>query len=175
MKNDNNDNLTPHVAWLLCLHTLFKKARREGFLSIEDDICNPDREGSIFKEFPHVMRKPYLDFATDLLRLMVNGFDEPDELAIYAEYAIAGFTKSKLFKRVDKSLLQTIWLPIWSMAKGRHPFIAFEFGRQAIPAEIKPSADELYELLSKDKTRMKDGGLDADVDSFMASLDENQE
>ncbi len=169
-KQDDNKymNLSSHVSWLLCLKALFTKVKSRGYYAIENDICLSDREGSIFRQFPHVMQKPYLEFATDILRLIVDGFQSPDDLEIYVKHAISGLTKPKLLNRVDKSLFLTIWLPIWCMLKGMSLHIALEFGRQAIPASMKPSRDELYGLLYKKK--VTDSSFDAEVDSYIESM-----
>ena len=172
-------NIHPHLAWLACLHVIHQKVRREGFLAIEMDVSDPNRESSLFSRFPHVRRQPYLGFATDILRLMLMGMQDPDELSVYAETAIASLTRGRLFRRADETLLRTIWLTLWSFAKGNAPFVTCEFGRQAIPARMKPTADELEEWLREvaaeirqetDALRLGDGGLEATVDRFIASL-----
>ena len=172
-------NIHPHLAWLACLHVIHHKVRREGFLAIEMDVSEPNREGSLFSRFPHVRRQPYLGFATDILRLMLTGVQDPDELGVYAETAIASLTKGRLFRRADETLLRTIWLTLWSFAKGNSPSVTCEFGRQAIPVRMKPTADELEEWLREVAAEIRqeaegktggEGGIEAVVDRFLASL-----
>jgi len=173
-------DIHPHLAWLACLHAIHRKVRREGFLAIEADVSSPDLEGSLFREFPHVLRQPYLGFATDILRLMLMGLQDPDELSVYAEHAIAGLTKRRYFRRADETLLRTIWLTLWALAKGLAPGVASEFGRQAMPVRIKPTADELEAWLSEieagrrqqtEDARVEEEGIEAVVDRFMASIE----
>ncbi len=102
-------NIHPHMTWLAGLHDIHQKVRREGFLAIEMDVSQPERESSLFSRFPHVQRQPYLGFATDILRLMMTGVQDPEELSVYAETAIASLTRGRLFRRVDETLLRTNW------------------------------------------------------------------
>lgn len=172
-------NIHPHLAWLACLHAIHYKVRREGYMAIEYDVNKPDDEQSLFHEFPHVMRQPYLGFATDILRLMLTGLHDPDELSVYAEQAIKSLTTGWIFQRADETLLRTIWLTLWSFAKGNSPRITCEFGRQAIPVRMKPTADELedwlgeleYERRQRIDDKRGEGGLEAVVDRFMASIE----
>lgn len=58
---------------LSCLYELFARMRRDGLISIEDDIENP--QGSeTFLKYPLVTKDPHVvEFITDYLRLMVIG------------------------------------------------------------------------------------------------------
>jgi chemotaxis protein MotA len=169
-----------HIAWLGCLNYLLEKARREGLMSIECDVENPEKPNSAFQLFPQTVAHPYLDFATDVLRLIVGGNLTPEELQVYTDHYIAGLTaKNGLFSRAgaDESLLRTIWLPLWASLKGNAPRVACEYGRQAIPQKIKPSFIELENTLRDINRRFRshgqqnhEVGLDAMVDSFIASL-----
>ncbi|RMF18668.1 MAG: flagellar motor stator protein MotA [Gammaproteobacteria bacterium] len=65
---------------LSLLYDLFEKARRQGVMSIEQDIDEP--EGSdIFLAYPAVMKaRPVIDFITDYLRIVSAGNMAPHEL-----------------------------------------------------------------------------------------------
>lgn len=169
----------PHIAWLVCLYTLLRQIRREGLMSIEADVENATSERSVFHQFPQTLAAPYLEFATDILRLMVGGTVEADTLTVYAEHYRSGFAQpANAASPPDQSLLNTIWLCLWSSVKGHVPQIAAEFGRQGIPSSLKPSFTELETLL-KDSHRQitqrgldfERGGMEAAIDRFIASLD----
>ena len=163
-----------HLAWLACLDAAGQKIRREGLMSIENDVEVPDHAESIFQRFPQTLAQPYLEFATDVLRMMVGGNLNVDEMKVYAENYIGGLRDSA----VDESLLRTIWLTLWALMCGYVPQIACEFGRQAIPSKLKPKFAELEGLLkdvrraSAPKKPFREGGLDDAADRFIASLGE---
>jgi flagellar motor component MotA len=163
-----------HLAWLVCLSAVTHKVRRDGLLSIEGDVECPEHPNSVFYLYPQVQEQPYLEFATDVLRMMVSGNLSVTDLQVYADYAIAG---NCLFSdQVDESLLRTIWLTLWAALSGYTPQMAAEFGRQAVPVNLKPSFFELDDLLretqvKRENNRQKrDDGLDGAVDRFIASL-----
>ncbi|MDV2116589.1 flagellar motor stator protein MotA [Alcaligenes faecalis] len=55
------------------LSVLLNKARRDGMMSIEADIENPE-QSSIFADYPNVVKDPVLmNFVSDYLRLMISG------------------------------------------------------------------------------------------------------
>ena len=170
-----------HVAWLVCLYAVFSKIRREGLMSIEWHVESPEEEHSLFRSFPQTLEQPYLEFATDVLRMMVGGNLNADELKVYADHYIANLMTNDGASSggVNESLLRTIWLSLWAATSGYAPQIAVEFGRQAVPTKLKPSFIELENLLREARTlarqhssKRREGSLDAAVDSFVASLDE---
>ena len=174
------DNL--HVAWLSCLFAVVSKVRKEGLMSIENDVEEPSHEDSVFARFPQVNRQPYLEFATDVLRMMVAGNLCAAEMQVYAECAIEGLRQAgaeHFRERVDESLLKTIWMTLWASMNGYAPQTAIEIGRQAVPVKYKPSFVEL-ERVSKEvrcsyqkdvqSEGKKESGLDGAVERFIASL-----
>ena len=171
------NTIHPQLSWLACLYALHCKARREGYLAIAMDVHQPEHESSLFRQFPHVMRQPYLDFATDIFSLIVGGLHDPEELQVYAEQAIASQTRWRWFRRADEGLLRLIWRMQWSFIKGNAPSIASEFGRQHLLNCIKPTRDELYDWLREVDRELwppqctLDGGIDVMVDRFMASIE----
>jgi flagellar motor component MotA len=170
-----------HLAWLACLYAAGQKIRREGLMSIECDVEMPEHAESIFQRFPQTLEQPYLEFATDVLRMMVGGNLNADEMKVYAEHYIGGLlAKGGFFpSAVDESLLRTIWLTLWALMCGYAPQVASEFGRQAVPLKLKPKFVELEDQLKKIRAvslqqgkPFRQGGLDAAADSFVASLAE---
>lgn len=180
MNGDRHHSPNAHIAWLACLYVLLQKMRREGLMSIEGDIEASDSTGSIFQYFPQTLAHPYIDFATDVFRLMLSCNLNADENQVYADHYIAGLLeKNGVFSgsSVDESQLKTIWLTLWGAMNGYAPLIACEFGRQAMPLKIKPSFIELENTLRNINRRLncigiktREGGLDAAVDNFIASL-----
>ena len=62
-----------YMELMALLYVLLNKARRDGLMTIESDIEDPQSSG-IFAEYPLVMRDPKLvEFITDYLRLMISG------------------------------------------------------------------------------------------------------
>ena len=169
-----------HLAWLACLYAAGQKIRREGLMSIENDVEDPEHAESIFQRFPQTLQQPYLEFATDVMRMMVGGNLNVDEMKVYAEHYIGGLLADGggSESAVDESLLRTIWLTLWALMSGYVPQIAGEFGRQAIPSKLKPKFIELEELFkgvrnaAQQKKPFREGGLEAAADRFVASLGE---
>lgn len=65
---------------LTLMFGIFQKARKEGLMSIEDDIEDPDNS-SLFSEYPKVIKDHHVrDFITDYLRIIVGGNMNPFEL-----------------------------------------------------------------------------------------------
>ena len=65
---------------LSLLYELLNKARREGFMSLEEHVENPTNS-PLFANYPKVMADHHLlDFSTDCLRLMIGSNIEPHEL-----------------------------------------------------------------------------------------------
>lgn len=176
-----NPNLSPHVAWLLCLGEIMNTARRKGMLAIEVEVSMPASEGSSFRRHPALLRQPYLDFARDLLRLRLGGFDDMALMEAYAQAAIATLTRRNWLglRRADPTLLNTIWLTLRAFCEGWAPPVACDFGRQAIPAHLRPDFDTLEELLAEARRMAanRDGAtpdgprdLESEADAFIESL-----
>ncbi len=167
---------TPYMAWLVCLFFVLSKARREGLMSLEGDADEPYGEKSMFRDFPQTLEEPYLEFATDLLRLAVSGTLNAMEVTVYVEHAIAGHEEEG---QANIYLLKTIWLTMWASMSGYSPNASIEFGRQAIPVRDKPKCLELEaEVRSLSKRDYRGTGwrrveaqMEAEVDRFIDSLD----
>lgn len=176
-----NPNLPPHVAWLLCLGEIMNTVRRKGLLAIEADVSMPASDGSPFRRHPALLRQPYLDFARDLLRLRLGGFDDMALMQAYAETAITTLTHRNWLglRRADPTLLNTIWLTLRAFCEGWAPAVACDFGRQAIPAHLRPDFDTLEELLAEARRMASNHesaspdeprDLEAEADAFIESL-----
>ncbi len=165
----------PTTAWLVCLFFVLSKTRREGLQSIEGDLDALNTQESMFRDFPQTLQAPYLEFATDVLRMAVAGNMNAEDLSVYAEHAIAGHAVAG---GADMQLLKTIWLTLWASLSGYAPHHAVEFGRQAVPVAIKPTHAALeaeYRGLSQrgykgTGWRRVQAAVDASVDEFMDSL-----
>ena len=116
--SDTYEYPTPYLAWLVCLFFLLSKIRKEGLFSIEGDVDDPSGEKSIFKDFPQTLSEPYLEFATDLFRLAVDGNLNTKKVSVYAEHAIAGHIEDG---QVNIHLLKAIWLTFWATLSGYSP------------------------------------------------------
>ena len=166
---------SPHIVWLICLDELMRKVRKHGLLAIEADIEVPDSENGPFSRNPLLMQQPYQGFARDLFRLCLGGLLEDSDLDVYAQEAMTTLTRHG----VDASILRTIWLTIRSFSRGRHPSLACEFGRQAIPVEMRPNFNTLENILAEArrvkeaKSQEQAGGardLEAEAERFIASI-----
>lgn len=174
-------SLSPHMAWLLALGLIMDKVRRQGWLAIEMDVSVPESKGSVFLAHPALMMQPYLDFARDLLRLRLGGFDDVPLMEAYVQQAITTLTKRTWYgrRRADPSLLMTIWLTLRAFYGGWAPSIACDFGRQSVPLRYRPDFDTLENLLSESRRMANDkaveahGGqrnLEAEADAFITSI-----
>ena len=69
-----------YIDVLSLLYELLNKARREGFMALEDHVERP-AESALFANYPKVQADHHLiDFITDCLRLMIGSNIEPHEL-----------------------------------------------------------------------------------------------
>ena len=62
-----------YLELLSLLYDILAKVRKEGLMSIESDVDNPERS-PIFSKYPRILRDHHgMEFLTDYLRLMVGG------------------------------------------------------------------------------------------------------
>ncbi|CAM5790030.1 flagellar motor stator protein MotA [Castellaniella caeni] len=65
---------------LALLYTLLNKARRDGLMSVEGDIEEP-QSSAIFAQYPQILKDAKLmEFLTDYLRIMISGNMNPFEI-----------------------------------------------------------------------------------------------
>ncbi len=70
---------------LSLLYELLNKARKEGFMALEEHVENP-AESPVFASYPKIQADHHLmDFITDCLRLMIGSNIEPHELEALLE------------------------------------------------------------------------------------------
>ena len=145
-------------------------------------ISISNASNSLFQMFPQTLDEPYLEFATDIFRIMVSGNLNAEELQVYADTYIAGLLKINI-DSPNESVLRMIWLAIWANLRGYSPSMSIEFARQEIPIDIKPGCHEL-ETLCKDvgkrqyprttsQLEIRAGGkesLDAAAEDFIKSI-----
>ena len=161
-----------YVDWLKVLFFLLTKVRREGLMSIECAVEQPENAHSIFTQYPSTLEQPYLEFATSVMRMMVAGNLDPKDMQRYADLALAGYAE---VGEMNMHLLRTIWTTLWASMSGYHPNLAIEFGRQAIPVRCKPTFDELESIIKQAKSAQSEKqeqqeSLDQAIDRFMASM-----
>lgn len=69
-----------YMELMTLLFEVLTKVRKEGLMSIEGDIDNPE-ESPLFGKYPNVMKDHHLtEFITDYLRLMVSGNMDPFQI-----------------------------------------------------------------------------------------------
>ncbi|PBJ83104.1 flagellar motor stator protein MotA [Lysobacteraceae bacterium NML93-0399] len=77
-----------YVDLLKLIYEVLVKMRRDGTMSIENHIENPD-SSTIFQKYPKIVADHHmLTFITDCLRLMVGGNMNPHELESLLEYEL---------------------------------------------------------------------------------------
>lgn len=68
------------MSLMACLFEILSKVRKEGLMSIEQDVENPE-SSAIFSKYPEILHDHHLvEFITDYLRLMVSGNLNPMEI-----------------------------------------------------------------------------------------------
>ena len=77
-----------YVTLLQLMYELLTKMRRDGVMSIERDLEQP-QQSALFKKYPHVLADHHMvEFITDCLRLIVGGNLDPQELESLLEYEL---------------------------------------------------------------------------------------
>ena len=161
-----------HLQLLVTLFLIFQKIRRKGLMSIEMDIERP-RESEMFTaigEFDEGNTVIYTAMC-DALRLMVGGNLETGEMTRY----LASARKTSDLSKKQVSLFDALESSILAILDGINPSVAVEFGRQCIPANLKPSFNEFEDYLRslhqrKDST-MTSEETDASLVRFFAGID----
>jgi flagellar motor component MotA len=145
-------------------------------MSIEMDIERP-RESELFTaiaEFDDSNAVIYTVMC-DALRLMVGGNLDTGRMARY----LASARKTSDISKKQESLFDALESTILAILDGCAPSIAVEFGRQCIPANLKPSFNEFEDYL-RDLRQRKDSVMtseetDVSLVSFFAGIDNKAE
>ena len=127
------------------------KQRSSGIVSTEADFNFP-QESAIFNIFgSYDDANPVYTFVCDFLRVCFSGNVNVDDLRIYSE----AYRKTTALSDEQVSLFECAKLSLLASLEGYGPVTAQEFGRQGIPANVKPSWFELEEFLHKTYSRHK--------------------
>lgn len=133
-----------HLQLLVTIFLIFQKARREGLMSIETDIERP-RESALFTAIGEFDESNAIIYTVlcDALRLMVSG---TLNIALMTRYLVSARRTSDLSEK-QESLFDALVASILTSLDGCAPAIAVEFGRQCIPANLKPGFSEFEDYL----------------------------
>lgn len=161
-----------HLQLLVTLFLIFQKIRREGLMAIEMDVERP-RDSALFTaiaEFDDGNAVIYTVMC-DALRLIVGGNLETGWMTRY----LASARKTSDLSKKQESLFDALESSILAILDGINPSVAVEFGRQCIPANLKPSFNEFEDYL-RDLRQRKDSGMtseetDASLVRFFAGID----
>jgi flagellar motor component MotA len=133
-----------HLQLLVTLFLIFQKIRREGLMSIEMDIERP-ADSALFTTIAEFDdgNAPIYTVLCDALRLMVGGNLDTGRMARYLTSA----RKTSDLSKKQESLFDALESTILAILYGCAPSVAVEFGRQCIPANLKPSFNEFEDYL----------------------------
>jgi len=165
-----------HLQLLMTLFLIFQKSRREGLMSIEMDVERP-RESSLFTAIAEYDEGNAVIYTVlcDALRLIIGGNLETGGMTRY----LASARKTSDLAKKQESLFDALESSISAILDGCAPSIAVEFGRQCIPANLKPSfsgfEDYLRALRQRKDSVMTSEEADASLVSFFAGIDNKAE
>lgn len=136
-----------HVVFITTLYLLSNKVRKEGLLAIEMDVECPEDEHSLFARAPELFKYPlHLEFMRDVLRVMLSGNLSPEQLGVFVATAKKSYMEAD---GKDESLWDCIWAMLYAYLQGNAPQIIAEFGRQAVPPKLRPTFNELEDMLKE--------------------------
>jgi flagellar motor component MotA len=147
-----------HLQLLTTLFLIFQKIRREGLMSIETDIERP-KNSALFTAIAEFDESNAIVYTVlcDVLRLMVGG---TLNITLMTRYLVSARRTSELSKKQD-SLFDALEASVLSSLEGCAPSISVEFGRQCIPANLKPSFGDFEDHL-RGLRRCKDDMLNSE-------------
>lgn len=161
-----------HLQLLVTLFLIFQKSRREGLMDIETDVERP-KDSTLFTaiaEFDDGNAVIYTVLC-DALRLILTGNMDTGGMTRY----LASARKTSDLSKKQESLFDALESSILAILAGCAPSIAVEFGRQCIPANLKPSFNEFEDYLRALRQRkdsvMTSEETDASLVSFFAGID----
>ena len=147
----DNNTANAYLQLLAILRLINGKQRSSGILSTESDFNCP-QESPIFNIFgPYDNANPVYTFVCDFLRVCFSGNVNVDDLRIYSE----AYRNTTVLSDEQASLFECAKLSLLASLQGYGPVAAQEFGRQGIPANMKPSWFELEEFLYKTSSRYR--------------------
>ena len=144
-------------AWIACCFALMRKVRLEGLMSIEADVEFPREQGSVFARFPQVLKGAELELVRDVLRMMVGGNLNPEEMEEYARMAGEGMAAGALGAKGDMANWRSAWAFLRASMQGYAPQVAADFARQSLTVD-KPEFETMEECLREVGRRMAAGG-----------------
>lgn len=161
-----------HLQLLVTLFLIFQKIRRKGLMSIEMDIESP-KESELFTTIGEFDASNAVIYTVlcDALRLIVGGNLDTDRMTRY----LASARKTSDLSKKQESLFDALESTILAILNGLNPSVAVEFGRQCIPAILKPGFNEFEDYL-RDLRQRKDSVMisedtDASLVRFFAGID----
>ena len=146
LPNFKTHKLEVHLQVLGTLCLLLRKVRREGLMSIENDIEDM-RRSILIQSMGHYdeANDPVYTFISDVMRIMVSGNLNASENGQYME----AYRKTTVLVGVQESMFEVARLTLIANLNGYPPKMCMEFGRQGIPAKSKPSFQELEKFISE--------------------------
>lgn len=138
-------------AYLQLLGTLYlilSEMRRNGFLAVEGDVENPgeSQRFNAIAPYDKANEAVYI-FVCDVLRLMLGGNVETADMQRYMD----AYRKTTTLTDEQAALFECARLTLIATFDGLPPPVAIEHGRQGIPANDKPTFQELEGFISSVK------------------------
>src|SRR5271157_2005393 len=161
---------------LKMLYELFSRARKEGLMALESDSDYPE-QSPVFSKYPKFLKDHHeLPFVCDTIRMAAGGGIEPFDvdqmiendmeahhhdatqpvaalartfLGILLCYGFIGPIAANMMKATEEehAFYQVMRVVIVSFIKGSPPTVAVEFGRRAIPGNVRPSFQEVEKYI----------------------------
>lgn len=133
-----------HIQLLGTLFLICQKCRREGLMAIEMDIERP-RESDVFTAVAAFDEANAVIYTVlcDTLRLIMVGNPQTSELTRY----LAAARKTSNLAKKQQSMFDVLESCMLSHQEGYAPAIAVEYGRQCVPAGLKPDFNALEDYL----------------------------
>jgi flagellar motor component MotA len=121
------------------MYELFSRARKEGLIALETDSDAPDKS-PVFSKYPKFLKDHHaLHFVCDTLRMaaaLVGTF-----LGILLCYGLIGPLAANMSKGADEehAYYYVLRVTMAALMRGTPPTVAVEFGRRAIPGNVRPT------------------------------------
>lgn len=166
MNQTSSRKLDPYLQLIGGLYLILQKICKEGLMYIENVVENPRESGefSILGNYD-IANEPVYLFACDALRLMATGNLNANELGQY----MFSYRRTTEFNDEQKCMSEVARLTLLASLQGYSPADSIEFGRQGIPAVIKPSFSEMKKFIAEITARPK-ASLDVRLGSFFDSI-----